>query len=302
VIPVQVVVLGSLNMDLVTRATRLPVAGETLIGREFSTTPGGKGANQAVAAGRLGARTAMIGCVGQDDFGRRLLAGLDADEVDRSAVRAVPGPSGVALIVVDDEGNNGIVVVSGANSALTPADVDRQESLLAGARLVAMQLETPLVTVVHSARLARTLGRTVILNPAPAQPLPADLLANVDFLVPNEIETGTLAGMAVDSPARAMEAGRALRAKGARGVLITLGESGVVAVTSDGARHYPARRVKAVDSTAAGDTFIGGLCAALASGRALPDAIDFAQAAAAISVTRAGAQASIPYAREVIAG
>jgi ribokinase len=301
VIPVQVVVLGSLNMDLVTRAPRLPVAGETLIGREFSTTPGGKGANQAVAAARLGAPTAMIGCVGQDDFGRRLLAGLDADEVDCSAVRSVPGPSGVALIVVDDEGNNGIVVVSGANSALTPADVDRQESLLAGASLVVLQLETPLVTVAHAARLARTLGRTVILNPAPAQPLPADLLANADYLVPNEIEAGTLSGLAVDSPERAMEAGRALRAKGARGVLITLGEGGVVAVTSDGDRHFPARRVKAVDSTAAGDTFIGGLCAALASGSPLADAIDFAQAAAAISVTRPGAQASIPYAREVIA-
>ena len=295
----QVVVLGSLNMDLVARAPRLPVAGETLLGHGFLTTPGGKGANQAVAAARLGARTAMIGCVGQDDFGTRLRAGLEADGIDCSAVRSAPGPSGVALIVVDDQGQNGIVVASGANAELTPADVDRHEPLLAAASVVALQLETPLATVAHAAGRARALGKTVILNPAPARPLAHGLLADVEYLVPNEVEAAILTGIAVDSQARAMEAGHALRAKGAVNVLITLGENGVVAVTRDGARHYPAARVEAVDTTAAGDVFIGGLCAALVSGRSLPDAIAFAQAAAAISITRPGAQASIPYAREV---
>jgi ribokinase len=286
-------------MDLVARAPHLPVPGETISGKGFSTVPGGKGANQAVAAARLGARTAMVGCVGDDDLGSRLLAGLDADGIDRSGVRRVAGPSGVALIVVDDQGRNGIVVVPGANGEVSPADVDRQEPAIAGARVVALQLEIPLAAVAHAALRARALGRTVVLNPAPAQPLPAELVAAADYLVPNEIEAAMLVGTAADTPARAIEAGRALRARGAGVVIVTLGEKGVAAVTADGAAHHPARPVKAVDSTAAGDTFIGGLCAALAAGRTLGDAIDYAQAAAALSVTRPGAQPSIPWAREV---
>jgi ribokinase len=301
-VPAQVVVVGSLNMDLVARAPRLPNPGETLIGRWFSTSPGGKGANQAVAAARLGAPTAMIGCVGEDDFGTRLRSGLESDGIDCRAVHSWSGPSGVALIVVGDEGANGIVVVPGANGVLSPADVDRHEALIAAARVVALQLETPLATVAHAARRAQELRKTVILNPSPAQQLPPGLVADADYLVANEIEAGMLSGIAVRSAEQAMEAGQALRVQGARAVLVTLGEDGVVAVTSESARHYPARPVKAVDSTGAGDTFIGALCAALAWGRTLPDAIDFAQAAAAISVTRPGAQPSIPYAREMVPG
>jgi ribokinase len=297
---IEVVVVGSLNMDLVARAPRLPVPGETLLGKSFATVPGGKGANQAVAAARLGARTAMIGCVGDDAFGRELRAGLERDQVDASGVRVAPGlSSGVALIVVDDSGRNGIVVVSGGNGQLAPADVDRHEALLAGAQVVVLQLETPLPTVEHAALRARALGRTVVLNPAPAQVLTAGLVACADYLVPNEIEAGVLAGLPVDSVESAMEAARRLRAQGAGGVLVTLGERGVVAVTAGGARHYPAEKVQAVDTTAAGDTFIGGLCAALVRGLSLPEAIGFAQAAASISVTRPGAQPSIPFEREV---
>ena len=297
---IEVVVIGSLNMDLVARAARLPAPGETLPGTGFATVPGGKGANQAVAAARLGARVAMIGCVGDDAFGRELLQGLERDRVDTGGVRVAPGlSSGVALIVVADSGQNGIVVVPGGNGQLAPADVDRHHALLAAARVVALQLETPLPTVEHAVRRARALDRTVVLNPAPARPLPPSLLAGADYLVPNEIEASVLAGLAVDSVESALEAGRRLRAQGAANVLVTLGERGVVAVTAEGARHYPAERVQAVDTTAAGDTFIGGLCAALVRGQSLAEAIGFAQAAAAISVTRPGAQTSIPYQREV---
>jgi ribokinase len=298
----QVVVVGSLNMDLVARAPRLPVPGETLGGTAFATVPGGKGANQAVAAARLGAATAMVGCVGDDAFGAALTAGLRADGVDTAGVRAAPGAaSGVALIVVDDQGRNGIVVVPGANGLLDPADVDRQRSAILAARLVALQLETPLATVLHAAQTARALGRTVVLNPAPARPLPPELVALADFLVPNEVEAAALSGLPVGSVSEAITAAERLRGGRDACVLVTLGERGVVVATPGGTRHHPARPVVAVDTTAAGDTFIGGLCAALVAGRTLTDAIADAQEAAAISVTRPGAQPSIPFAHEVAA-
>jgi ribokinase len=296
----EVLVVGSLNMDLVARAPRLPSPGETIAGHGFATVPGGKGANQAVASARLGARTAMIGCVGDDAFGERLRAGLEADGIDCAGVRRVPGASsGVAVIVVDDGGQNGIVVVPGANGLLVPADVDARAEDLAAAGAVALQLDVPLATVEHTARRARALGRTVVLNPAPVRPLPPGLLANADILVPNELEVAALVGAPVRTVEDAIAAGRRLRADGAGTVLVTLGAAGVVEVGPGEARHHAAPRVEAVDTTAAGDTFIGGLCAALVRGRPLADAIAFAQAAAAISVTRAGAQPSIPFLREV---
>jgi ribokinase len=296
----EVVVIGSLNMDLVARAARLPLPGETVAGDSFTTVPGGKGANQAVAAARLGARTAMVGCVGDDAFGARLVGGLEADAIDVGAVRRVAGTSsGVALIVVDGAGRNGIVVVPGANGQLGPGDVDAAEPLIAAARIVVLQLEIPLATVQHAVRRARALGKLVVLNPAPARALPAELIAAVDFVVPNELEAATLTGIPVVTPADAIEAGRRLRAAGAATVLVTLGAQGVVTVSPDGERHDPAPHVDAVDTTAAGDTFIGGLCAALVGGRALADAVAYGQAAAAVCVTRPGAQPSIPWAREL---
>jgi len=296
----EVVVIGSLNMDLVARAARLPLPGETVAGESFATVPGGKGANQAVAAARLGARTAMIGCVGDDAFGNRLRAGLEADAIDTSALRSVPAmSSGVALIVVDATGRNGIVVVPGANGELEPADVDAAEPVITAARIVVLQLEVPLATVLHAARRARALGKTVVLNPAPAQPLPPELLALVDFLVPNELEAASLTGLPVTTPADALVAARRLRDAGAATVLVTLGAHGVVTVGPSGERHDQAPRVEAVDTTGAGDTFIGGLCAALVARRTLTEAIAYGQAAAALCVTRPGAQPSIPYAREL---
>jgi ribokinase len=242
----------------------------------------------------------MVGAVGDDAFGRQLRAGLEGDGIDCRGVRVVEGEStGVALIVVDEAGRNGIVVVPGGNGHLSPADLDRAEPLLAEAEVVVLQLETRLSTVMHAVTLARARGKTVVLNPAPAQPLPRTLVEQIDFLVPNEIEAAMLTGRRVESVADAGAAGEALRAQGARNVLVTLGARGVVAVTAEGAVHHPAPAVKAVDSTAAGDTFIGGLCAGLVEGRPLSEAVRFAQAAAALSVTRFGAQTSIPHRREV---
>jgi ribokinase len=296
----DVLVIGSLNMDLVVRAERLPEAGETLSGSGFATVPGGKGANQAVAAARLGARTAMIGRVGDDAFGAALRAGLEAEQVDCRGVRAVPGvASGVALIEVDAAGRNRIVVVPGANGRLLPTDVDAHGELLAGAKVMVLQLEVPMAVVAAAALRARALRKVVVLNPAPAVPLPPELLPAVDYLVPNELEAGALTGLRVDSREAAIEASRRLRARGARNVIITMGEMGVLAAGLGGVHHHPARPVRAVDTTAAGDTFIGGLCAALVEGRPLDQAIAFAQVAAAIGVTRAGAQPSIPRRAEV---
>ncbi len=299
----QVLVVGSINMDLVVRTARLPQAGETVSGTSFATIPGGKGANQAVAAARLGARTAMIGRVGDDAFGAELRRVLAADGIDCRAVRAVAGvATGVALIEVDDAGRNHIVVVPGGNGRLTAADVEGHEDLLAAARVVVLQLEVPLATVAWTAARARALGKLVVLNPAPARPLPPELLASADYLVPNELEAAALTGPPVDSPAAAAQAARRLRAQGPRNVIVTMGAAGVVSATAEGQQHHTARPVQAVDSTAAGDTFIGGLCAALVEGRPLDQAISFAQAAAAISVTRPGAQTSIPRRGEVQAG
>jgi ribokinase len=296
----DVVVVGSVNMDLVARTPRMPAPGETIAGSRFATVSGGKGANQAVAAARLGARTAMVGCVGDDVFGEQLRGVLRADGVDCGLLRVCKGSSsGVAVIVVDEAGRNGIVIVAGANGELSRDDVDRGEALVAEAKIVALQLEVPLDTVQYAAARARALGKLVVLTPAPAQPLPSSLLRDVDYLVPNEIEAQALSGVEVASPAGAIEAGRRLLSGGARNVLVTLGASGVVVVTSEGAEHHPAPEVKAVDTTAAGDTFIGGLCAVLVEGRPLRAAIAFAQAAAAISVTRFGAQSSIPRRGEV---
>lgn len=304
----MIVVIGSINMDLVLRVPRMPLPGETLTGGAFRTIPGGKGANQAVACARLG-RTpvAMVGCVGDDAFGATLRAALAADGIDVSHVGVLPGvATGIASILVDAAGQNSIVIAGGANDQLSPAHVDAARALIAQASIVVLQLEVPLDTVRHAIALAHGLGKTVVLNPAPAASLPADLLAQVDYLVPNEIEAAMLlgAGAADDHAGSAVaqdHAGSAiaLRAMGCRNVLVTLGAQGVHAALADGSRDFPAQAVEAVDTTAAGDTFIGGFVAALAAGADPASAIGLGQRAAAIGVTREGAQTSIPYLNEL---
>ncbi|WP_046382651.1 ribokinase [Pseudomonas veronii] len=298
--PAKVVVVGSLNMDLVTRASRLPRAGETLIGQSFSTVPGGKGANQAVASARLGAEVAMIGCVGSDAYGVQSRDALLAEGIDCQAVSRVDGSSGVALIVVDDSSQNAIVIVAGSNGELTPASLQAADAVLQAADVIVCQLEVPLETVGYALKRGRELGKTVILNPAPASgPLPAQWYASIDYLIPNESEATALSGVAVDSLDSAKLAAAQLIKAGAAKVIITLGAQG--ALFSDGNRveHLAAPNVKAVDTTAAGDTFVGGFAAALAHGKSEAEAIRFGQVAAALSVTRAGAQPSIPTLHDV---
>ena len=297
----RVAVVGSLNMDLVARAPRLPHPGETLAGRTFAQVAGGKGGNQAVAAARLGAQVSMLGCVGADANGAQLRAGLEAEGIDCVAVETGREATGVALIIVDDASQNAIVIVAGSNGEVTPDTIARHEAVLAAADVVIYQLETPLDTVQAALTTARRLGKTVILNPAPATgPLPAEWLPLIDYLIPNELEAATLTGLPVGSPEEAATAAAVLRAAGARNVLVTLGPRGVQAALEGAAPAlYDAPKVKAVDTTAAGDTFIGGFAAQLAQGASVDAAIRFAQRAAALSVTRAGAQPSIPTRAEV---
>jgi ribokinase len=288
-------------MDLVARAPRLPHPGETLAGHTFAQVPGGKGGNQAVAAARLGASVAMLGCVGADANGAQLRAGLEAESIDCGAVLTGTAATGVALIIVDDASQNAIVIVAGSNGEVTPETIARHEAVLDAAEVVICQLETPPDAVRAALATARRLGKIVILNPAPATgPLPADWLPLIDYLIPNELEAAALTGVPVASPEDAAKAAAALRAAGARNVLVTLGPRGVHA-TLEGAAPvlYDAPQVKAVDTTAAGDTFIGGFAAQLAQGASVDTAIRFAQRAAALSVTRAGAQPSIPTRPEV---
>lgn len=291
----HIVVVGSANMDLVVRAPRLPAPGETLLGGGFETCAGGKGANQAVAAARLGASVAMVGCVGDDAFGATLREGLASDCIDTTHVQRMPAtPSGIAVITVAADGANTIVVAPGANAQLTPELVDAAGELIADAGMLICQLEVPLDSVRHAIDTAVRHRTPVLLNPAPAQPLPDDLYAQIDVLIVNETEAQVLAGVDVSDAATARRAAQALRNKGACTVIVTLGAGGVWYASPEDEGHLAAPRVDAVDTTAAGDTFAGGFAAARVRGAPLRDAIDFGQRAAALSVMRKGAQTSIP--------
>ncbi len=288
----RIVVVGSLNMDLVVRTGRIPAPGETVLGAgDLCRFPGGKGANQACAAARLGAAAHMVGRVGEDAFGRELLESLGRDGVDTAAVQTTAGlPTGVALIVVDAAGQNSIVVSAGANAHLTPADVDRVAPMLRAAGVVMLQLEVPLPAVLRAAEVGRQGGALVVLNPAPAQPLPAALLSCVDVLVPNETELALLAG----GSGPVAKAARTLRTRTGIGtVVVTLGAQGALLV-GDSVAHVPAFPVTPVDTTAAGDAFVAALAVALAEGRPPVDAVRFGNAAGALAATRPGAQTALP--------
>jgi ribokinase len=288
-------VVGSSNTDMVVQADHLPVPGETLLGGTFLMNPGGKGANQAVAATRLGAAVTFVAKVGDDVFGRTATEQFQAEGIDTRFIVPDPEyPSGVALITVDARGENCIVVAPGANARLQPTDAEAALAELAPGTFVLLQLETPLDTVGYVAEQARRRGARVVLNPAPAQALPDELYPLLFALTPNETEAELLTGIHVHDEATARQAAEVLRSRGVGHVVLTLGARGAYLLDDAGGRTVPAPAVTARDTTAAGDCFNGALVVALAEGRSLDEAAAFACQAAAISVTRLGAQASMP--------
>ncbi len=296
----KIVVVGSSNTDMVIKAAHLPAPGETILGREFIMNPGGKGANQAVAAARLGGEVVLIARVGNDIFGRKAIQGFKESNIQTENIVIDPDkPSGVATINVDDQGENCIVVAPGANNSLSPTDVDAAMEQIEASDVLLMQLETPIQTIEHVAELGRQKGKMVILNPAPAQALSDELLARLDVLTPNETEAGILTGIKVQCLENAQQAAQALRNKGVATVIITLGSNGAFVMDDSFTGLVPTRKVEAIDSTAAGDTFNGALAVALAGRKSITDAVVFANKAATLSVTRLGAQASVPFLEEL---
>jgi ribokinase len=296
----NIIVIGSSNTDMIIQLERIPRPGETILGGQFATAAGGKGANQAVAAARAGGQVTFVARVGRDMFGDQAVAGFVGDGINVDyVIRDETAPSGVALIFVAQDGENSIAVASGANGLLSSADVEKAAPALTAASTLVMQLETPLPTVQAAAQQAAAAGVRVILNPAPAQPLPDELLQQVSILTPNETEAELLTGVAVVDDATALQAAEKLLARGVHEVILTLGARGAFVVNSQTRQLVPGFEVKAVDTVAAGDVFNGALAVALGEGQPLLDAVQFANAAAAISVTRPGAQPSAPARKEI---
>jgi len=296
----KLAVLGSINADHILNLAHFPRPGETVIGKQYQVAFGGKGANQAVAAGRSGADISFIACVGEDDIGERIRQQLANDRIDVTPVAAVGGEStGVALIFVNGEGENTIGIHAGANAALTPERVAQYQQVISGADALLMQLESPLESVLAAARTAHQNQTRVILNPAPATALSDELLSLVDMITPNETEAQILTGVTVDSDEGAARAAAVLHEKGIETVLITLGSRGVWLSEQGQGQRIPGFRVEAVDTIAAGDTFNGALITALLEKQPMADAVRFAHAAAAIAVTRRGAQPSVPWREEI---
>lgn len=296
----NLVVLGSINADHILNLESFPAPGETVTGNQYQVAFGGKGANQAVAAGRSGANIAFIACTGDDDTGERVRKQLASDNINVAPVSVVAGEStGVALIFVNAEGENVIGIHAGANAAMTTERVEAQRAIIAGAEALLMQLESPVESVLAAAKIAHENHTTVVLNPAPARVLSDELLALVDIITPNETEAEKLTGIGVENDDDAARAARALHDKGIGTVIITLGSRGVWASVNGEGRRVPGFKVKAIDTIAAGDTFNGALVTALLEGKRMDDAIRFAHAAAAIAVTRKGAQPSVPWRKEI---
>ncbi len=296
----KILVLGSLNLDFVLDIDRMPGAGETLTSTASALQSGGKGANQAVACARLGAETAMIGRIGDDPAGTSLREALAGEGIAVDGVLVTPGcASGAAAVLLTPDGQNRIILAPGANARLTAADVAAQAERFAAADLLVCQLETPLPTIAAAIEQAAAIGLPVLLNPAPAQALPPALLARIDYLVPNESEATLLTGIAVDGPDSAAAAAEQLRQQGARCVVITLGAAGILIADARSTRHIPALPTEVVDTTAAGDCFIGGFATGLGEGLDIDAAAALGQRAARLCVGRRGAQASLPWRREI---
>lgn len=296
----NITVVGSSNTDMIIQTAQIPRPGETVLGGAFSMAAGGKGANQAVGAARAGGKVTFIARVGDDMFGTKAIEGFTNDGINVAhVIRDKTAPSGVALIFVADDGENSIAVASGANARLSPADVEAARDSITSAAALVCQLETPMETVIAAASIAADAGVTVILNPAPAQPLANNLLRHVSVLTPNESEAELLTGIKVTDDAGAMKAAQALQARGVKTILITLGPRGTFVASEKVNELVPSIKVDPVDSTAAGDVFNGALAVALAEGKQLLEAVRFANVAAAFSVTRLGAQPSAPRRAEI---
>ncbi|WP_029905363.1 ribokinase [Prevotella sp. 10(H)] len=296
----RIVVIGSCNTDMVVKSDRLPVPGETILGGTFFMNPGGKGANQAIAAARLGGNVTFIAKTGNDLFGRQSIKQYEEEGLDTGYILSDPTtPSGVALISVDRKGENCIIVASGANMSLCPEDINEAESTIGAADLLLMQLEIPIETVEQAAEIAARKGVRVILNPAPAQSLSNSLLKNVYMLIPNKNEAEILSGIKVTDWESAKKAAKIISNKGVDIVVVTLGSLGSLLKEGDNYYEIPATKVDAIDTTAAGDTFCGAMTVAISEGKNLVDAVKFATESAAITVTKMGAQSSIPSRKEV---
>ena len=294
-----ILVIGSSNTDMTAKTAELPRPGETVLGGVFTMGAGGKGANQAVAAQRLGGKVKFICKVGRDMFGDNAIAQYEKEGMDTSGILRSDLPSGVALIYVDSHAENCIVVASGANGDLTEEDIEKSRPDLESCDILLLQLESPIPSVLKAAKIAHQAGKTVVLNPAPACPLPEELFQNIDLFIPNETELSTFSGMPVTSQEEAEAAARAMQAKGVGKLIVTMGSKGALICEGGPSVFVPAHKVNAVDTTAAGDTFCGALCVAISEGKSLKEAAQFACAASALTVQKMGAQNSIPYRKDL---
>lgn len=295
----SILVIGSSNTDMTAKTAELPRPGETVLGGVFTMGAGGKGANQAVAAQRLGGKVKFICKVGKDMFGDNSIAQYEKEGLDTSGILRSNLPSGVALIYVDSHAENCIVVASGANGDLTEDDIEKSRKDLESCDILLLQLESPIPSVLKAAKIAHQAGKTVVLNPAPACPLPEELFRNIDLFIPNETELSTFSGMPVTSQEEAQAAAKAMQAKGVGKLIVTMGSKGALICEGGPSVFVPAHKVKAVDTTAAGDTFCGALCVAISEGKSLKEAAEFACAASALTVQKMGAQNSIPYRKDL---
>lgn len=294
-----ILVVGSSNTDMTVKTKYLPKPGETVLGNEFTMGPGGKGANQAVAASRLGGEVKFICKVGRDIFGDNAIAHYVDEKLDTAGILRSDLPSGVALISVDEKAENSIVVASGANGDLDEADIETSRKDLENCGILLLQLEIPVPSVLKAAKIAHKAGAMVVLNPAPACPLPDEVFRYVDLFIPNQTELGNYSGIDTADVAGAEKAAAAMQAKGVGKLIVTMGSKGALICEGGPSVFVPAKKVKAVDTTAAGDTFCGALCVAISEGKSLREAAEFACSASALTVQKMGAQNSIPFRKDL---
>ena len=295
----RILVIGSSNTDMTAKTQELPRPGETVLGGVFTMGAGGKGANQAVAAQRLGGDVQFICKVGKDMFGDNAIAQYEKEGLDTSGILRSRLPSGVALIYVDSHAENCIVVASGANGDLSEADIEASRQAILNCGILLLQLESPIPSVLKAAKMAHEAGSLVVLNPAPACPLPEELFRYIDLFIPNETELSTFSGLPVNNAEDAFKAAKAMQAKGVGKLIVTMGSKGALICEGSTSDFVPAHKVKAVDTTAAGDTFCGALCVAISEGKSLKEAAEFACAASALTVQKMGAQNSIPFRKDI---